>query len=90
MKEQAQKARGRRALPHEDVRGGRRDVRLPGGLTPSRRDRRALLPDCNEAEVVDELVNGIRGVLPHALDPDDARRLWDVSEQLVAPARAHA
>ncbi len=43
--------------------------------------------DCNEAEVVDEL-HGIHGVLPHALDPDDARRLWDVSVELVEAARA--
>ena len=25
--------------------------------------------------------------LPHALDPDAARRLWDVSEELLAAAR---
>lgn len=43
--------------------------------------------DCGEAEVVDEL-DGLHGVLPHALDPDAARRLWDVSEELVAAARA--
>lgn len=42
--------------------------------------------DCQEAAVVDQL-DGIRGVLPHALDPDDARRLWDVSEGLLAAAR---
>jgi NAD(P)-dependent dehydrogenase (short-subunit alcohol dehydrogenase family) len=42
--------------------------------------------DCHEAEVVSEL-RGIHGVLPHALDPDAARRLWDVSEELVAGAR---
>jgi NAD(P)-dependent dehydrogenase (short-subunit alcohol dehydrogenase family) len=45
--------------------------------------------DVNEAEVVSEL-RGIHGVLPHALDPDAARRLWDVSEALVAGARAAA
>ncbi|GAA5144836.1 SDR family NAD(P)-dependent oxidoreductase [Nocardioides marinquilinus] len=43
--------------------------------------------DCHEARVVDQL-DGIHGVLPHALDPDDARRLWEVSERLVADARA--
>ncbi|MEJ5913242.1 SDR family NAD(P)-dependent oxidoreductase [Pseudokineococcus sp. 1T1Z-3] len=42
--------------------------------------------DCQEAEVVEEL-QGIHGVLPHALDADDARALWDVSEELVAGAR---
>jgi NAD(P)-dependent dehydrogenase (short-subunit alcohol dehydrogenase family) len=45
--------------------------------------------DCQEAEVVDRL-RGIHGVLPHALDPDAARRLWDVSERLVAAARSAA
>jgi NAD(P)-dependent dehydrogenase (short-subunit alcohol dehydrogenase family) len=43
--------------------------------------------DCHEAEVVEQ-VAGIHGVMPHALDPDDARRLWDVSEELLAAARA--
>jgi len=43
--------------------------------------------DCHEAEVVPQL-DGLAGVLPHALDPDAARRLWDVSEQLLAAARA--
>ncbi|MDO9356825.1 MAG: SDR family NAD(P)-dependent oxidoreductase, partial [Solirubrobacteraceae bacterium] len=42
--------------------------------------------DCNEAEVVDH-VTGIKGVMAHALDPDAARRLWDVSETLLAEAR---
>lgn len=42
--------------------------------------------DCREAAVVDQL-DGIHGVMPHALDPDDARRLWDVSEDLLAAAR---
>ena len=45
--------------------------------------------DCNEAEVVDQL-QGIHGVMRHALDPDDARRLWDVSERLVTAARSAA
>jgi NAD(P)-dependent dehydrogenase (short-subunit alcohol dehydrogenase family) len=42
--------------------------------------------DCHEAAVVEQL-RGLSGVLPHALDPDDARRLWDVSEELLAAAR---
>ncbi len=45
--------------------------------------------DCGEAETVDQL-QGIHGVLPHALDPAAARRLWDASEELLASARAHA
>ena len=45
--------------------------------------------DCQEAEVVEQL-RGLSGVLPHALDPEAARRLWEVSEGLVAAARAAA
>ncbi|WP_111768639.1 SDR family NAD(P)-dependent oxidoreductase [Nakamurella deserti] len=43
--------------------------------------------DCQEAEVVPAL-HGLTGVLPHALDPQDAQRLWEVSERLIAAARA--
>ena len=43
--------------------------------------------DCGEAEVV-EALDGLHGVLPHALDPVAAQRLWEVSEQLLAAARA--
>ncbi|MGQ7296547.1 SDR family NAD(P)-dependent oxidoreductase [Quadrisphaera sp. KR29] len=42
--------------------------------------------DCAEAEVVEQ-VRGIHGVMPHALDPEAARRLWEVSEQVVGAAR---
>lgn len=42
--------------------------------------------DCNEAEVVDT-IDGIHGVMPHALDPVAAQRLWEVSEQFLAEAR---
>lgn len=42
--------------------------------------------NCGEAEVVEQL-QGLTGVLPHALDPEAARRLWDVSEELLAAAR---
>jgi len=42
--------------------------------------------DCQEARVVERL-DGLAGVLPHALDPGAARHLWDVSEQLVSAAR---
>ncbi len=45
--------------------------------------------DCQEAEVLPRLT-GLAGVLPHALDPEAARRLWEVSEQLLAVARATA
>jgi len=40
--------------------------------------------DCHPADVVPAIVDGIHGVLPHALDPVAARRLWDVSAELVA------
>jgi len=42
--------------------------------------------DCHEAEIVKALM-GIHGVLPHALDPGDARRLWEVSQHLLDEAR---
>ena len=42
--------------------------------------------DCGEAEVVEQL-DGIHGVLPHALDPGAAGRLWDLSESLLTAAR---
>ena len=42
--------------------------------------------DCHEAETVEQL-NGIHGVMPHALDPEAAERLWDVSLELLAEAR---
>jgi NAD(P)-dependent dehydrogenase (short-subunit alcohol dehydrogenase family) len=45
--------------------------------------------DCQEAEVVPEL-RGLHGVLRHALDPQAARELWDVSEELLAAARSAA
>ena len=43
--------------------------------------------NCQEAETVPQL-RGLDGVLPHALDPEAARRLWDTSEQLLTDARA--
>lgn len=43
--------------------------------------------DCNEAEVVEEM-EGVSGVMPHALDPRDAERLWDVSVELIDAERA--
>jgi NAD(P)-dependent dehydrogenase (short-subunit alcohol dehydrogenase family) len=42
--------------------------------------------DCHEAEVVDRLVDGVHGVLPHALDPVAATALWDRSLELLAEA----
>ncbi|HET8879184.1 MAG TPA: SDR family NAD(P)-dependent oxidoreductase [Arthrobacter sp.] len=43
--------------------------------------------DCNEAQTVARITDGLHGVLGYALDPDAARRLWDVSEELLAAAR---
>ena len=43
--------------------------------------------DCHEAATVEQL-DGLRGVMGHALDPEAARRLWEVSDQLVTTARA--
>lgn len=45
--------------------------------------------DCHEADVVDRIVDGLHGVLPWALDPVAADRLWDVSVALLdAEARS--
>lgn len=41
------------------------------------------LEDCREAEVVPAIIDGLHGVLPYAIDPANARRLWDVSHDLL-------
>jgi NAD(P)-dependent dehydrogenase (short-subunit alcohol dehydrogenase family) len=43
--------------------------------------------DCNEAEPVEEIIDGLHGVRAWALDQDAARRLWDVSLALIDAAR---
>ncbi|GAA1087926.1 MULTISPECIES: SDR family NAD(P)-dependent oxidoreductase [Streptomyces violaceusniger group] len=43
--------------------------------------------DCNEAEVVDRRTGTLHGVARYAVDPENARRLWTVSEALLADAR---
>ncbi|MDT7687084.1 MAG: hypothetical protein QOG57_7394 [Pseudonocardiales bacterium] len=40
--------------------------------------------DCNETETVDSRTDTLAGVARYALDPANAARLWDVSEQLVS------
>ena len=45
--------------------------------------------DCKEAKVVEQL-DGVHGVMTYALDPEAARRLWDISDQLIHGARATA
>ncbi len=43
-----------------------------------------------KAVVVPEIVDGISGVRDYALDPDAARRLWDISLDLLTKARSGA
>ncbi|WP_413810662.1 SDR family NAD(P)-dependent oxidoreductase [Streptomyces sp. OE57] len=43
--------------------------------------------DCNEAEVVDCRTGNLHGVARYAVDADNARRLWTVSEKLLAEIR---
>ncbi|WP_033346202.1 SDR family NAD(P)-dependent oxidoreductase [Catenuloplanes japonicus] len=43
--------------------------------------------DCHEAEIVPEVVDGLHGVRDWALDPEAARRLWDVSTALTDAER---
>ncbi|MFE1646183.1 SDR family NAD(P)-dependent oxidoreductase [Microbacterium sp. P01] len=40
--------------------------------------------DCHPAAIVTQIVDGLHGVVPHALDPVAAARLWDVSVELIA------
>lgn len=42
--------------------------------------------DCHEAEVVEQIVDGVHGVRSYALDPEDAKDLWDRSLALLAEA----
>jgi hypothetical protein len=41
----------------------------------------------NEAKVVNERTDDLTGVAPYALDPANADRLWEVTEQLQSPTR---
>lgn len=41
------------------------------------------LEDCQQAETVGEIVNGTHGVRAYALDPENARRLWTRSTELL-------
>ena len=44
--------------------------------------------DCQQAEVVPQIIDGLHGVRDYALDPAAATRLWDTSVALLDAARA--
>ena len=44
------------------------------------------LEDCREADVVPAISDGVHGVLPYAIDPTNAHRLWRVSLDLLQQA----
>ncbi|XAS63904.1 SDR family NAD(P)-dependent oxidoreductase [Micrococcaceae bacterium Sec5.8] len=44
--------------------------------------------DCNEAQTVSRITDGLHGVLDYALDAETAHRLWDVSAELLEAARS--
>jgi len=46
--------------------------------------------DCNEAEVVSQRTGDTTGVAPYALDADNAKRLWGLSDALTRGARPEA
>jgi NAD(P)-dependent dehydrogenase (short-subunit alcohol dehydrogenase family) len=46
------------------------------------------LEDCNEAETVDHRTADYRGVAPYALNPENARRLWEMSEAMLSSSVA--
>lgn len=43
----------------------------------------AYYEDCRPAQIVPAIIDGVHGVLPHALDPISAERLWEVSLRLI-------
>ena len=42
--------------------------------------------DCDEAEVLDRRGAPLQGVVRYAIDPDNARRLWTLSQQMLIDA----
>ncbi|MFI1328830.1 SDR family NAD(P)-dependent oxidoreductase [Streptomyces sp. NPDC020845] len=42
--------------------------------------------DCNETEIVDRRTGALHGVARYAIDPDNARRLWTLSQEQLAAA----
>jgi len=45
--------------------------------------------DCNQAPVVDDIIDGLHGVCAYALDPQRARQLWETSTNLLETARTN-
>lgn len=43
--------------------------------------------DCDETEVIERRSGTLHGVARYAVDPDNARRLWTLSQELLAPNR---
>ncbi|KOG61436.1 oxidoreductase [Streptomyces antibioticus] len=43
--------------------------------------------DCAETEVIERRSGTLHGVARYAVDPDNARRLWTLSQELLAPTR---
>jgi hypothetical protein len=45
--------------------------------------------DCNESQILpaDFSSESASGVAPYALDPENAARLWELSERMIANAR---
>lgn len=43
--------------------------------------------DCNQAPIVDAIIDGLHGVRAYALDPHRARQLWQTSTDLLATVR---
>ncbi|MEV5172513.1 SDR family NAD(P)-dependent oxidoreductase [Streptomyces flaveolus] len=43
--------------------------------------------DCDETEVIERRSGTLHGVARYAVDPDNARRLWTLSQELLAPTR---
>ena len=60
-------------------RGGAQGAGDPGGGGIGGR----YFADCNEAETLDRRGAPLQGVARYALDPEGARRLWALSQELL-------
>ncbi|MFE1446681.1 short-chain dehydrogenase [Streptomyces olivaceoviridis] len=71
----------------EAKRARKAAAKPPRRPTSSRRRRWPLLRRLQRDEVVDRRSGTLHGVARYAVDPDNARRLWALSQELLAHAR---
>jgi len=64
--------------------GGLGSRQVSGNLANTRGHRRRYFVDNNETEVADVRSGTLAGVARYVLDPTNANRLWEVTEQLLS------